>query len=628
MLDSLRNAARSWVAKLLLGLLVLSFAVWGISGQIFGGLGRDVVRAGDTAVSVLDYRLAYDRQIAQLSQQFGTRITREQAKALGVDEQVLAQLVAGAVLDEQARQLGLGLSRDKLAELTASDPAFQGPDGRFDRQQFTFVLNQIGMRPDDYIRNREQVAKRQQIVEAVSEGMAAPDAFLRAVALHRGEDRTIEYVALPRSLVEPVEAPSEAELQAWFEERQADYRAPEYRSLSLVKLEPEDIADPAVISDQQVRDYYEANAGRYTTPERRTIEQIVFTSEEAAQAAYESTRTGATFEDLVEAQDRTLEDARIGTFTREEVADPAVAEAAFALEVNEISRVVDGAFGPVLVRVTDIEPEDTRPLEAVREEIRGELALDEANRVLLDVYDAYEDARAGGATMREAAERLKLEMRSVEAVDRQGRRPDGTVIDDLPESQALLRDAFETEAGIENPPINIGSDGFLFYEVDSVTPARDRPLEEVRETVLADWRAQEVEARLAERAATYREQLAAGKSLDEIAAEIDQDKQVKRGVRRTADDPDLGRAGVQAVFGVPKGGTGTVQSPTGDARLLFTVTEVFEPAGAGPDAVPQDVRQTFARGFSDDLLDQLVTRLQDKYEVTINPGAIEQALSF
>ena len=110
MLASLRSAAGTWVAKLLLLLLVLSFAVWGISGQVANGFGGNaLVTAGSTKVAPIEYRLAYDRQLAVMSQQFGTRLTREQARALGIEDQVLAQLVAGAVLDEQASELGLGL---------------------------------------------------------------------------------------------------------------------------------------------------------------------------------------------------------------------------------------------------------------------------------------------------------------------------------------------------------------------------------------------------------------------------------------------------------------------------------------------------------------------------------------
>src|SRR5690606_20104349 len=105
MLTWLRGKTGSFMVKILLGLLVISFAVWGISGQIFTGVGNHVVAVGDTRVSVNEYRLAYDRQIQLLSQQFGTRITREQARAFGLEQQVLAQLVAGAALDEQAREM-------------------------------------------------------------------------------------------------------------------------------------------------------------------------------------------------------------------------------------------------------------------------------------------------------------------------------------------------------------------------------------------------------------------------------------------------------------------------------------------------------------------------------------------
>ncbi|TIX62122.1 MAG: peptidylprolyl isomerase, partial [Mesorhizobium sp.] len=211
-----------------------------------------------------------------MSQQFGQRITREQAQALGIDNQVLAQLVSGAVLDEQARKLGLGLSKDRLAELTREDPAFKGPSGQFDRRTFEYLLRQIGMRPEDYLKNRAQVAVRQQIVEAVSDGLKPPQTFLKAVALYRGEDRTIDYLTLPKTLVEPIEAPSDSVLQTYFDANKKAYAAPEYRKFSYVRLEPQDIMDPTAVTDPQISDDYNKNKGRYTTPEMRTIEQLVF----------------------------------------------------------------------------------------------------------------------------------------------------------------------------------------------------------------------------------------------------------------------------------------------------------------------------------------------------------------
>lgn len=628
MLDSLRSAAGTWVAKLLLMLLVLSFAVWGISGSVMNTGGGAVVSTGNTDVSVNEYRLAYDRQVSVLSQQLGQRITREQATQFGVDQQVLAQLVAGAVLDEQASRLGLGLSRDRLAQLTAEDPAFRGPGGQFDRMQFDFVLRQVGMRPEDYLRNREQVAIRQQIVEAVTDGMKAPDAFLRAVSLYQGESRTVDYITLTATAAGVVPAPTDAVLQTWFDENKAAYAAPEYRKIAYVKLEPSDIADPTAITDEQVAADYEANMQRYTTAETRTIEQLVFPTPDAANLALESIRGGSTFDAVVTAQGKTLADVQLGTFAKGQVADPAVAEAAFALGSNEVSPVVNGAFGPVIVRVTAITPEVVRSLDEVKEEIRRDMAMTEANGQLLDVNDSYEDARAGGESLEEAAAKLKLDVVTVEAVDRTGQTPDGTVVSNLPVSANLLAGAFSTEPNVENPAINIGSSGFVFYEVKSTTPARERTLDEVRDRVVADWNAAETERLLSTKAAELEKRLGDGGDFGQIATELGLEKQTKRGLRRGVDDPDLGTAGVAVVFAVAQGSAGVAATPAGDGRNLFKVTEVLEPVGAGADALPPETQVSFASGMADDLLDQLVARLQTEFGVTTNPAAVQQALSF
>ncbi|MBZ9700803.1 MULTISPECIES: SurA N-terminal domain-containing protein [unclassified Mesorhizobium] len=627
MLGILRSAAGTWVAKLLLSLLVVSFAVWGVSGRLMGGLaGHDsVITAGGTKVSINEYRLAYDRQLAVMSQQFGQRLTHEQAKALGVDNQVLAQLVSGAVLDEQARKLGLGLSKDRLAELTREDPAFKGPGGQFDRRAFEYRLREVGMRPEDYLKNRAQVAVRQQIVEAVSDGLKAPDTFFKAVALYRGEDRTVDYLTLPKALVEPIEAPSDSALQAYFEANKKTYAAPEYRKFSYVRLEPQDIMDTSSVTDAQVSDDYNKNKARYTTPEMRTIEQLVFKTPDEAKAALDSLKSGATFDKLVTAEGKTPADTLLGTLAKDKIADKAVADAAFALNVNEVSPVVQGAFGPVLLRVTEIKPEVVKPLAEVSDQIRKDLALGEANRILLDVHDNYEDSRAAGSSLADAAAKLKLKVVTVDAIDRSGLRPDGSIVKDLPESPALIKAAFDAEPNTENEALTTADNGFIFYEVASITPARDRTLDEVRQKVVADWTAAETAKRLTAKAQELEKRLKAGATLDVIAGELKLEKQTKRGLKREADDADFGKEGAAVMFGVGEGGTGLIPSPTSDAQILFKVAEVFEPAGADASSVPEDARKSFTSGMSDDLLDQLVAQLQTQYGVRVDQAAVAQA---
>lgn len=628
MLDSLRQAAGTWIAKLLLMLLVLSFAVWGISGELSQGMGsQTVLRAGDTSIGTTQYRLAYDRQINAILRQTGRQLTREEAKALGVDAMVLGSLVADAVLQEQARKLGLGLSKDRIAELTAQDRAFQGPDGRFDQQQFDYVLRQVGMRPQDYFDDVAKAATRQQIVQAVADGVEAPDAFLRAVALYRGEDRTVDYIVLPTSVVPPVEEPANDVLATWFEANKARYAAPEYRKIDYARLEPEDIMDLSAVTDKQVEDDYAARKNRYTTPETRAVEQIVFPDEEAARAALEAIRGGKTFAQVVQDAGKTPQDTQLGTLTKDRIPDAAIADVAFSLAENQVSDVIQGAFGPALVRVTKINPEVVKPIAELREEIRRELALSEANRVLLDAHDSYEDARAGGATLREAAETLKLKVVTVE-VDRQAMRPDGTVVEDIPASAELLEAAFQAQAKVENQGISTRNNGYVFYEVDSITPARDRTLDEVKDKAVADWKAEQLAQRLEAKANEIAKRVTDGATLDAVATEMKLEKQTKRGLKREAEDPDFGGDGVNAAFGVAQNGTGSFVAPDGASRIVFKVVESIEPAAADADSVPENERGGFATALSGDMLDELVSRLRGEYDVEVNQAAIDRALTF
>ncbi len=238
-----------------------------------------------------------------------------------------------------------------------------------------------------------------------------------------------------------------------------------------------------------------------------------------------------------------------------------------------------------------------------------------------------EDARAGGATMQEAAAKLKLKVVTVDAIDRAGQRPDGTVVENLPESPALIRAVFDAETGIENEGLNTADNGYVFYEVNAITPARDRTLDEVRQKVVADWTKAETEKRLLAKADELEKRVKDGATLDTIAGELKLEKQTKRGLKREADDADFGKEGAAAMFGVPENGVGTVPAPTGEAEILYKVANVTEPAGADAASVPDDAQKAFASGLADDLLDELVTQLQSQYDVRVDQTAIAQAMN-
>jgi peptidyl-prolyl cis-trans isomerase D len=581
--------------------------------------------AGQTSVSLNEYRLAYLRQIQQASTQFGQRITEEQAKILGIEKQVTQQVSAGAVLDEQARIMNLGLSKNRLAILTSTDPAFIAQNGTFSRSLFDRALQSVGMRPEDYLKSREKIAVRQQIVEAVTDGLVVPETYLSALALHNGENRTVDYITIPPNSVPAITTVDEAALKTFYEERKDSYKAPEYRQINYVRLLPEDIADVKAISDVDVKADYDKNIARYTTPETRALEQLVFANKEAAVAAKAKLATGTTFDELITTEKKTPADVSLGVVKKSDVPDTKIADAAFALAANGVSDIVDGTFGPVLLRVTNITLAVVQPYDSVKEQIRKEIAINEAANVILEVHDQYEDARAGGDSMAKAAEKVKLTVTGYDAIDQSGQTADGKSVTSIPEQQNVLNAAFAAKEGAENAPLNAASVGFIWYEVGKITPARDRPLDEIRERVVADWKVATANKNLAAKAEELRKAVEGGKTLDQVATELSLTKLTKRGIKRAVDDPEIGVSGVEAAFSGPNGFVAAVANAAGDQQTLLKVTEVFAPADTSAAAIDPAQKKALEGGLADDLLEQLVAKLQENYPVTINSAAIAVA---
>ncbi|MDP9839502.1 peptidyl-prolyl cis-trans isomerase D [Neorhizobium huautlense] len=628
MLDSLRTASRSWVAKALLILLGVSFAIWGVSASIMAPAGGNtVMTVGDQSVTPQEYRLAMQRQLSQLSRQFGTHLTAEQARAFGLDQQVFSQLAAGAALDQLAADMRLGLSDDRLALLVADDPAFKNSNGQFDRQLFSSRLQAVGFDENEYIKERKKIAVRSQIVDAISDGFTPPAVMTDALRQYADETRTLDYLILSYANIPPVKAPADDALAAWFEGAKARYRAPEYRKVTYVTLQPSDVADPGSITDDEVQADYDRRKDTFGTPETRTIEQLTFPSKEMADAAAaQLSAREATFDQLVTDQGKTAGDVLLGEFTKEQVPDPKVGAAAFALPATGgTSPAIQGTFGAVILRVTNVKPATTKTFDEVKEEIRNQLALAAASRSLSETHDRFDDMRGSGAPLQEVANELKLKATTI-TLDQSGNDEAGNRIPTLPQSDNFLTEAFRAEVGADNLPVNLGNTGYVWFSVDDVIDERDRPLAEVRDRAVADWTSEQQKAALAAKAEEYKKRIDSGEQLATIAGEIGITVENKQGLRRSSNDAIFGQPTVQAAFAGPVDSTASALAADGESRVLMKVTAVDHQPAAGGGAEDQQTQQ-IARAAGDDMLDQMVTRLQQDFGVQINQTAAEQALA-
>ncbi|WP_377275240.1 SurA N-terminal domain-containing protein [Rhizobium sp. R86522] len=627
MLVFLRKASQTLFAKILLLLLVLSFGVWGVSASLFSNTSDTVVAVGDQSVSSADFAFAYQRQVTDMSNRFGMQLTTEQARAFGIESQVFSQLAAGAALDQLAADMNLGLSQDRLAQLIADDPAFKNSGGNFDRALFSSRLRNAGLREDDYIEERSKVAIRSQIVDATADGFVAPKVLIDAIKAYRYENRDINYILLTNANIELIKAPDDATLAAWFETTKSGYRAPEYRSFNYVKLEPSDIADTASITDEQIREDYERRKASYEIAGTRTIEQLSFENREMAEAALEELQKGTSFDQLVTDQGKTAGDVLLGDFTRDRLPDPTLAEAAFAVTAEGgTTGVVDGAFGPVILRVTNIKEGRTQSLDEVREEIREALAEQAAIADLTAVHDQFEDLRAGGSTLKEAADQLQLQTVTVTDIDRRGLDSRETEVAGIPERDKLLADVFSTEIGVEALPVTLGSNGFIWFDVTDIKAERERELAEVREKAIADWTAEQQRIALGAKAESLRQRIADGGNLEEVAAELALAVESKAGITRRTEDAVLGATAITAAFSGPQGTVSTASGADPSTQILLTVTAVRDqPTGGVPLNEDEQIAQV-ANSAGDDILDQMVGQLQSEYGVTINQALAQQAI--
>ena len=485
MLRGLRKASSNWLGKSILaavvGFLIISFAIWGI-GDIFRGFGRSTVaKIGRIELTVDQFRMLYNDRLQQFARQLGRPISGDQARAMGIDRLVLSQIVAEFLLDERARQLGLALSDAEVSRYITNDPSFRGPNGQFDRFRFEQIIRNAGYTEARYVAEQRRRLMRLELAGTIAQGLNAPKALLAAADRYQNEQRAIEYVLLDRAQAGDIPQPMPEELAKYFDERKIAFRAPEYRKVTIVSLIPSEQAHWIEISDADLKRAYEERRARYATPERRHVLQIDFSSVEAAQAAADRVAKGASFVEVAKELGKTEKDIDLGTVTKSAMIDKAVADAAFSLKEGEVSAPVQGRFGTVLVQVTKVEPEQVRSFEEVAPELKQELATARAKSETLDIYNKLEDARSEGKTLTEAAENLKLPARTIEAVDRSGRDPNGNPVN-LPDQQPLLQGIFATDIGIERDPLQF-QDGYVWYDVTGITPSRERSLDEVKDPV-------------------------------------------------------------------------------------------------------------------------------------------------
>ena len=629
MLQGIRNASQHWLGKIVLTviftLLIAGVGIFGVEEFFRGGASSTVATVGKTPITAEAVRQAYQNQVQRYQQQLKRALTPEQARMLGLERQVLSQLVTEAALDQKTRDLGLGVPDASVIRAIREEKSFQNAQGQFDPALFYQTLQRAGLNEPTFVREQRSVIARLQLAEAVSSDLHVPQAMRDAVHRYTTERRAAAYLILTPSVAGAIPEPSEDELKAWYEGNRSGFRALETRSANLLVVEPEAMAKPEAVSAADAQAAYAADIGRYGSPERRTIQQVVFPDAAGAEAARQAIADGSqTFEAVAEARGTDGKDLTLGTLTRVELFDRAVADAAFALPEGGVSAPVQGRFGTVLLRVTRVEAGTVKPFAEVEPEIRRGLALSRARDGMEAARDAIEDQRAGAKPLADVAAERGFPLVSVKSVDAQGRGPDGRRPSGIPDPDTTLPALFRAEVGGDNEPLRTKSGGYVWYDVTGIEAAHDKPLEAVKDGVKAGWSAAEVSKRLQAKGRELVEKLDHGGTIEAAGQEVGVNVQEAQDLARNQGKDLLLPDAVNLIFATQVGKAGTAAS--GESRAVFKVSGASMPAYVAGSPSDRTIAQSFQAALADDVLAEYISEVQRNAGVSVDQAALRRAL--
>ena len=625
MLEAMRRGAQTRVAKLLFGLLVASFSIWGVH-DVFRGWGRGAIATvGHTAIADEEFRRAYQDELERISQEAKRRITSEQGRAFGLDRQVLGQLVNGAAIENHARDLGLDISDATIAKSVENDPNFQGPGGKFVKSSFDNFLRQIGLTEQGYLQLRRKDEIRASLFRSLIAAQTIPGPLFDAMHAYSAEKRIIEWVKIDPEAV-TVAPPDDAKLKTLYEAEKAKYMTPEYRKVDVLRLTADDLKKQYKFTDDEIKKAYEDHKDDYDRPELRRIQQLNFKDTATAETALKALRDGTKkFGDVAKEIGAKDTDVDLGLISKKTLIDRKVADVAFSLEKDKFSDVVAGTFSTLILRVTQIEPGETHTFEQVKDKVIGKLGDEKAQGELSSKRDEVDDARLAGKTLAEIAKQNGLTFTTIAAVDATGLGPDGQPALDTPDVRKIAQQAFAPDSNNDDTAIDLSDGGYAWTNVLSTEPPKQKPFDSVKDIVKNNYMAAEHSRLIAELAKKLSDSVSAGATIASIEAEA-KNKVVKTDpITRKTIPQGLTEALVGQAFRTPVGSAGHALTSDRSTEIVFRVAEII---AAGP--ATQSETENLKRQLDTDLATQTFTEyteaLKKRYGATVNEAELKTVL--
>ncbi|OOE50938.1 peptidylprolyl isomerase [Salinivibrio kushneri] len=498
MMERIREGTNSLAVKIILSLIIFSFAFAGVGSYLAGGSNPPAATVGDKEISRAELDRAYQNERARMQQQAGEQFNQllgnpEYVKRFR--QNILDRMINDLLLEQAASDLGLRVSDAQVKAAIRAMPQFR-QGGQFNNDRYQAALRQTGMSADEFANYMRTDLMRQQLVNGLqSSGFVLPSE-LESLYRLEAQSRQVRTITLPVDDFAEQVTLTDDELEAYYQAHRDDYIQPRMVKVAYVELTGEGLANEVQISDDAIATYYQENQSQYGSQERRKVSHILIegTGDEAkakAQQALERLNQGDAFSALAkEMSDDTFSAEQGGSldWIEPSVMDPAFEKAAYALsEKGDISGLVQSDFGYHIIRLDDIDPADVTPLAEVKDDIRSELQQARAadrfyaqSTTLAEV--AFEEANG----LEPAADAVngKVQYTDYFALDA------ATGLMARPQIQQALDSYDVRENGLNSELIELSGEHAIVVRLDDVKPEKQLSFadvkEQVRETLAAE----------------------------------------------------------------------------------------------------------------------------------------------
>ncbi len=623
MLTAIRTHTKSLVVKILAGLLVVSFAVWGIEDMftLATSSASPIFEVGSLEGDEDVIRDEVRRQIRRLRPMFGNQFTVDQAKALGIVESVVQRQIDDTALRLASQGMGIEISDDLVSKEIRNTPGFQA-FGSFDQARFQRFLNENLMTEARYIAAIRGELSNNQLLDSFT-SKTAPKMLVDSVYRHRQEKRIAETIVVSDSAQQKISEPDQPTLIGYHKDKASLFTAPEYRALSVVRLDAADLAGEILVADNEVKEAYEARVDEFTTPETRNVKQMIVAEEADAKRASEALSQGRDFAAVameIAKMDATAID--LGRVGRADMPFPELTDAVFALKSGESSAPQKSPLGWHVFSVNGIQLGGTKTFDGVKDRLTKDIAMEKAIDSLFELANKLEDSLGGGATLEETASQLNLKVVKFDAVDRSGKGKDSKPISNLPGSD-FIGIAFSTEEGAESPLSETGNDGYFVLRVDGITAPVLKPLDTIKAEVIQAWKDEKRAEKSKQAATAIVARVNSGTLLNAIASEMGLEIMTSPALTRQPgkNSGGLPQPLVDKIFSLSKGEAAMARSGSGYAvgRLKEVTTAVPAADKEGLDKISDQL----GLALQEDIFTQLAGGLRDRYGVTVNRQAID-----